>query len=200
LSAATVDRLVAYADLLSFWNRRLNLTGFKLDGPSPEAVDRLLIEPLLATRHVPTGDQVLFLCDVGSGGGSPAIPLVLGLGSSPNLTMVEARSRKSTFLREAIRHLQLTGEVVTSRFGDFAASATYRYRYDVVTLRAVRPEGDLWPSTAGVLKPLGRLLWFHNEQQRGPVDESALEFGPPLRLEESLASRLTIATKWPIRV
>ena len=46
------------------------------------------------------------MMDVGSGGGSPAIPLKLAVPRL-SLTMVEAKARKSAFLREAIRHLGL---------------------------------------------------------------------------------------------
>ena len=46
------------------------------------------------------------MLDIGSGGGSPAIPLVLTL-SRLRLVMVESKTRKSVFLREAIRALEL---------------------------------------------------------------------------------------------
>ena len=41
--------------------------------------------------------------DVGSGGGSPAIPLKLAVPRLA-LTMVEVKARKSAFLREAVRN------------------------------------------------------------------------------------------------
>ena len=34
--------------LLSTWNQKINLTGLNLEEPTPEALDRLLIEPLVA--------------------------------------------------------------------------------------------------------------------------------------------------------
>ena len=42
--------------------------------------------------------------DIGSGGGSPAIPFKLAVPRL-GLTMVEAKARKSAFLREAVRQL-----------------------------------------------------------------------------------------------
>ena len=54
--------------------------------------------------------------DIGSGGGSPAIPLTL---AAPRLhmRMVESKTRKAVFLREVIRTLGLgRAEVDTSRF------------------------------------------------------------------------------------
>ena len=105
-----VGSLTSYYELLSRWNRKINLTA--LDNPD-EAIDRLLLEPVVAARHLRAPD--LRLMDIGSGGGSPAIPMKLaapGIG----LTMVEVKARKSAFLREAIRHLALAG--TTSRRAD----------------------------------------------------------------------------------
>ena len=77
--------------------------------------------------------------DVGSGGGSPAIPFKL---ASPRLklTMVEAKARKSAFLREAIRHLG-SGETRRSKppgMRSFSPGPSCTKRIDVVSIRAVR--------------------------------------------------------------
>ena len=55
------------------WNRKINLTA--LTDPD-EAIDRLLLEPLVAARYLPVPGEPS-LMDIGSGGGSPAIPLKL---------------------------------------------------------------------------------------------------------------------------
>ena len=96
------DSLTAYYELLARWNRKINLTSLdNLD----EAIDRLILEPIAASRYLPASAKLLM--DVGSGGGSPAIPFKLAVPRL-RLTMVEAKARKSAFLREAIRHLGLT--------------------------------------------------------------------------------------------
>ena len=89
-------RLVVYYQVLSHWNRKINLTA--LSDPD-EAVDRLLLEPIAAATHLP---HHAALVDLGSGGGSPAIPLALATNAA-NLVMVESRVRKAAFLREALR-------------------------------------------------------------------------------------------------
>ena len=104
LATDLAAQLEAYYRLLSAWNRKINLTGLNLSDLPPEAIDRLLIEPLVAARHVPAGATRML--DVGSGGGSPAIPLALAVPGM-RLLMVESKTRKSVFLREAIRTLGL---------------------------------------------------------------------------------------------
>ena len=64
-------RLVAYFDLLTRWNAKINLTALT---DTDAAIDRLLLEPLAAAPSLPSQ---LDLLDLGSGGGSPAIPLAL---------------------------------------------------------------------------------------------------------------------------
>ena len=101
VSVELAERLGAYVELLSRWNKRMNLTA--LD-ERDEAIDRLLIEPLVAVKYLPARSAAVL--DIGSGGGSPAIPMKLA-ASGIALRMVEAKTRKAAFLREAIRQLNL---------------------------------------------------------------------------------------------
>ena len=125
-------QLEIYYRLLSAWNSKINLTGLNLSDYGPESLDRLLIEPLVAAAHV--RPAVRSLLDIGSGGGSPAIPLALAL-SDISLLMVEAKTRKSVFLREALRALGLSrGDVVTARFEELLtkprATRSARFPHD----------------------------------------------------------------------
>ncbi len=64
---------------------------------------------------------VPLLIDLGSGGGSPAIPLKIARPEFA-LAMVESKGRKSAFLRDVIRQLSLSrAEVVTDRFENLVA-------------------------------------------------------------------------------
>lgn len=158
MPAATGDALRAYLELLGRWNQRINLTAFELDPPSDDAIDRLLVEPLMAARRLLPGDRLVI--DVGSGGGSPAIPLKL---SVPVLRMVlvEAKVRKSAFLREAIRQLSLEHVEVENRpFEELLSRSDLHEAADVVTIRAVRADTRLWTGGQAFLKPGGRVFWF----------------------------------------
>ena len=190
------DSLTAYYELLTRWNRKINLTS--IDGPD-EAVDRLLLEPLVASRFVPASANSLM--DIGSGGGSPAIPLKLALRRL-RLTMVEVKARKSAFLREAIRHLSLEDTAVeTARYEELLVRPELHEAHDAVSLRAVRTEARMLTSLQAFLAPGGVMLLFRGPS--GPAAPSALV--PPLEwnathdLVESLQSRLTILSKRRIR-
>ena len=151
-------QLEIYYRLLSTWNKKINLTGLSLSDYSPESLDRLLIEPLVAAAHV--RPAVRSLLDIGSGGGSPAIPLALAL-SDVSLLMVEAKTRKSVFLREALRALGLSrGEVVTARFEELLTKPPLHEAHDLLTIRAVRIESRVLMSLQAFVRPGGEIFLF----------------------------------------
>src|SRR5689334_14169229 len=106
-------QLLDYYDLLLRWNTKINLTA--LTDPD-EGIDRLLLEPVAAAASLSTTSG---LVDLGSGGGSPAIPLALAL-KAPRLLMVESKGKKAAFLREAARRAGLTAAVEAARFEELA--------------------------------------------------------------------------------
>lgn len=186
-------RLTAYYELLSKWNRKINLTA--LENPD-EAIDRLLLEPIAAARQIPSSAPMR-LMDVGSGGGSPAIPLKLAVPALA-LTMVEVKTRKSAFLREAIRHLELRAATVeTSRYEELLARPELHEAFDLVSTRAVRLEIASLVTLQAFLKPGGQFLLFRGPS--GPevptVIVPPLEWKATVPLIEALQSRLTILTK-----
>ena len=191
LPDALAEQLSCYYELLSRWNRKMNLTA--LDRPD-EAIDRLLLEPIIAARHLPAA--VASLMDIGSGGGSPGIPLKLA-APVVSLTMVEAKARKSAFLREAVRTLRLDRTTVeTARYEELLAKPELHEAFDALSLRAVRVEVRTLFTLQAFVKRGGLLLLF-----RGPSGPDVPDIVPPLRwvttvpLLETLQSRVTVLQK-----
>jgi len=196
LESPLVDKLEVYFQLLTKWNAKINLTAFRLTPEgSDEAIDRLLIEPVAAARYIP--DNARSLLDAGSGGGSPAIPLKL---ASPNvsLRMVEVKTRKAVFLREAVRALGLRDAAVeTSRFEELLPRPELHEALDLVSIRAVRIETRTLNTLQAFLKPGGKLMLFRGSSK------SDLEDSPPPPLSwmatyplvDSLHSKLVVLSK-----
>lgn len=170
--------LCDYFGLLAKWNAKINLTSLPLDPLSDEAIDRLLVEPVVAAKHIRQSDRLAI--DLGSGGGSPGFPLKI---SAPwiRLVLVEAKARKCAFLREVARQLPLVDvEVAHGRFEDLLTRPDLHESADLVSVRAVRADQNLWSSVQAFLKPGGRVLWFTSANSpQTPVL-------PPLGVEESL--------------
>jgi 16S rRNA (guanine527-N7)-methyltransferase len=154
-----LDPLEAYFRLLAQWNEKINLTALPLDAPTDETFDRLLVEPLAASKQIATHTPSVWF-DLGSGGGSPAIPLKIARPAL-RLTMIESKERKSAFLREAIRALGLAdASVETGRFEVAAEKPEFAAAADLLTVRAVKADEELFASAEKLLKNGGRLLMF----------------------------------------
>jgi 16S rRNA (guanine527-N7)-methyltransferase len=195
LSPDLAQSLEHYFALLAKWNARINLTSFRLEpGGDDEAIDRLLIEPVIAAGHLPV--NATHAIDIGSGGGSPAIPLTL---ATPRLhmRMVESKTRKAVFLREALRELSLgRAEVETSRYEQLLARPELHETTDLLTIRAVRVEPRTLMTLQAFVRPGGHLFLF-----RGPAGDLADALTPPLTwvatfpLVDALRSRLVVLRK-----
>ena len=156
-----LSRLAAYFDLLQRWNEKINLTAL---GDTDEAVDRLLMEPLAAATFLPSAVRLI---DIGSGGGSPAIPLAIALNVS-FLTMIESRGRKAAFLREALRTLDMPGTVESERAELLGSSPTFAGTARVISVRAVRMTPQLSLAAASFLGGNGILALFSKHAERIP--------------------------------
>ena len=188
-------RLETYYRLLTSWNSKINLTGLELSDPSPEAIDRLLIEPLVAAKHAPPGTSRMI--DIGSGGGSPAIPFALAL-PGVHLRMVESKVRKSVFLKEAARALgMLDCEVTTARFEELLARPDLHERHDLLTIRAVRVEPRVLMTLQAFVKPGGQLFLFRGAGSTAPTESITPPLGwrATFPLLESSRSRLVVLEK-----
>ena len=155
------SQLVAYYEVLGHWNRTINLTA--LSNPS-EAVDRLLLEPLAAASEVPHHEALI---DLGSGGGSPAIPLAVGTRAR-RLVMVESRARKAAFLREALRELGIAGSVENSRFADLAVRHEFGEAFGLLSVRAIRVDEAVFAASVSLLRLDGIVALFGTMEAAGP--------------------------------
>ena len=161
LAAEPMRRVTGYLELLAKWNRSINLTAFDLDKPTDDAIDRLIVEPLVASQAAAAADQLAV--DLGSGGGSPGIPLSIARPSM-SFRLVESIVKKVSFLRQVTRELGLSNVVVEhGRFQDLATRSDLAVSVDLVTLRAVRADSELWSTVDALLAPQGSVFWFGAE-------------------------------------
>ena len=191
LPATLANNLESYFRVLAAWNEKINLAGMDLSDPTPEALDRLLVEPLLAARRVRRGAKRMI--DIGSGGGSPAIPLVLAIPDL-KLSLVEAKTRKSVFLREVIRVLQLGGaQVEVTRYEALLTRQEFREAYDLLTVRAVRLAPSILMDLQTFLRPAGQMFLFRSVTAEAlPTQMPSLTFVAAQFLTDSRSQLLVL--------
>jgi 16S rRNA (guanine527-N7)-methyltransferase len=180
-SPSEIHQLADYLCLLAKWNDKINLTGLPVAEATNSAIDRLLVEPMVASRLVLPTDELLV--DLGSGGGSPGFPLKIG-APHLRLALVESRERKCAFLREVARALGLTGvEVANTRFETLKGRPDLAGQVDLVSFRAVKADDSLWTTTDGLLREGGRAFWFGGPEL--PAGEGPRELSLGLTLASS---------------
>jgi len=125
---AQIAAVVAYADLLLEWTRKINLTAARsrADLLAEHFPDSFALASVLVEGR---------LIDVGSGGGLPAIPLAI-LRPGLRVTLVEPVAKKAAFLRTAVREGSLGARVVVeNRRAEVMAPGAGSF--DAATARAV---------------------------------------------------------------
>jgi 16S rRNA G527 N7-methylase RsmG len=83
--------------------------------------------------------------------------------------MIESKSRKAAFLREAVRVVGLkNASVVNERFEDVAQTVGHTNAASFVTVRAVKADATLFETAAQLLADGGRLLLFRPAHDPSP--------------------------------
>lgn len=164
LSAAQLNYISMYIDLLLRWNARINLTSVR----QPEAiVTRHFGESLFAARHLfPEPGSPASLIDIGSGAGFPGVPIKLWTPQL-HLTLIESNHKKVAFLRQLARTITLTDiDIVPGRAEAYSGPPA-----DVVTLRAVERFSSALPTAARLVAPGGRLALLIGQAQIAQATE-----------------------------
>ena len=124
VSRETLDRLTAYVDLLSQWNRRINLVSANTMG---DLWRRHILDCAQLYKMLPRRTQSIV--DLGAGAGLPG--LILAAMGAPGVHLIESDMRKAAFLREAARIMDVAPVIHAERIEKTAA-----FPADVVVARA----------------------------------------------------------------
>lgn len=164
VSRETIQALEHFAALVLKWTPRINLISAASAG---EIWDRHIVDSVQIYRHAP---QVIEKwLDIGSGGGFPGIvAAILGQQYHPKARffLIESDQRKATFLRSAIRELDLNATVAAGRIESLPSCNA-----DVISARALGALPTLLPLIARHITPAGLAL-LHKGRQA--ADEIAL--------------------------
>jgi 16S rRNA (guanine527-N7)-methyltransferase len=155
-SAQAVELLLDYVELLARWNAAYNLTGVR----DPLAMVTSHLLDSLAVAHLVRGER---LADIGSGAGLPGIPLAI---VCPQLavTLIDANGKKTRFLREAVRSLQLTRVRIEAQRVE-----NVRGEYDTVTARAFASLAEMVKVAGHLLAPDGILLALKGQLHKDEI-------------------------------
>lgn len=165
VSRETTERLEHLADLVRKWTPRINLV-------SKNSLDAIW------QRHILDSAQVFALApkgvkhwvDLGSGGGFPGLvvaTLAKDLVQESAFTLIESDQRKAVFLRTAIRELDLSAKVITTRI-----ETTSPQSADVVSARALSDLATLLSYFQRHAGPLATGLFMKGRTWKKEVEDA----------------------------
>jgi len=137
-----------YLALLIKWQR-----SHRLIGSSDEMwiVEHLFLDSLLFLRLLPSTARTL--ADIGSGAGMPGVPIRI-VRSDAEVTLIESRRRRASFLSAVVRELALARmHIVADRIEDRLSDL--EGRFDGVVMRCAGDIDELMPVAARLLAPRG---------------------------------------------
>jgi 16S rRNA (guanine527-N7)-methyltransferase len=140
-----LETLLDYIELLARWNGSYNLTAVR----EPHAMVTNHLLDSLAVAHLVRGRRV---ADIGSGAGLPGIPLAI-VAPQLDVTLIDSNGKKTRFLREAARALQLGNVRIEAQRVE-----AVRGEFDTVTARAFAALADMVRLAGHLLAADGILL------------------------------------------
>jgi len=153
---SALETLLDYVELLARWNGTYNLTAVR----EPQAMVTSHLLDSLAVAHLVRGER---LADVGSGAGLPGIPLAI-VAPELQVTLIDSNGKKSRFLREAARALQLGNVRIEAQRVE-----ALRGEFDTVTARAFAALADLVQLAGHLLADDGILLALKGQLHKDEI-------------------------------
>jgi len=146
------EKLSIYLRELEHWKSKVNLTSLQ----GEELVQRLVTEPAYIGRQLQMSGT---LVDVGSGNGSPGIPLYAICGLK-NVHLVEARTRRAAFLRH-VASLIDPGKLIVhkARVEELGPGIS---NVDWFSMQAVHPSTALLAALSRWSSATTRVVWITN--------------------------------------
>jgi 16S rRNA (guanine527-N7)-methyltransferase len=141
---------------------------------SPEAIRAELVDDALSARRL-IGDVLpARTVDVGSGNGSPGIPLAIAYDAP--VTLLEAVGRKGRFLAFVCEQLSIPATVVSER-SELHARGIGRDAYDLALARALAPPAVAVELCLPLVQPGGRVVLWTGALDPAPLDPVAGQIG-----------------------
>jgi len=169
-----LDRIERLAAMLALWGRKINLTAHPED---PDEIVFHVFDSIIPVSIAVSAkilrlsarlDRQRRFLDIGSGAGFPG--LVIAAAINAQMTLVEARRKRATFLTEAAVEMGLRNvRVQCAR----AESLEFSDGFDLVTARAVGNPAGIFEIAGRALHPGGVLMLYAGAEQKFDDDSAA---------------------------
>lgn len=165
LNEKQLQQFKKYFELLTFWNKKFNLTAITEE---KEVYEKHFFDSLTICFNRKLTNETI--CDIGSGAGFPSIPLKIVF---PNLkiTAIDSTEKKVNFINMVCKELGLKDIVaICARAENFAKENIEKF--DIVTARAVAQLNILMELAAKMIKINGLLIAYKGANAKTEILQS----------------------------
>ena len=167
LDDTAILRFDKYAELLVWWNERINLTAIT---EPKEIVDKHFVDSLAFLKYIPV-EKESTLIDVGTGAGFPGLALLI---ANPELkvSLLDSTKKKLNVIENILSELDLSATTIHMRAEDAGKSAEYREKFDYATARAVTNLRDLSEYCLPFVKKNGHFVSLKGAGAKEELDDA----------------------------
>ena len=144
-------RFQDYLSLLTLENEKTNLVSRET---SASDLKRLIAESLVPFEKLELETVNRYL-DIGTGGGLPAIPIILALNPAQSL-LIERRNKKASALRRISLELKIKPSIIEQTFEDI----DFDKSFDLITVRLVRLSGPILKKISEILSHSAVFIYY----------------------------------------
>jgi 16S rRNA (guanine527-N7)-methyltransferase len=183
LSDFQLEQFWNFLILLKKWNQAINLTALRSDR---EIIIKHFLDSLTPLPYISEDARVM---DLGSGAGFPGLPIKI-CRPDQSVTLVEASSKKVSFLKEVLRQLNLKSiQIVQGYLGEDPLPELNSDQFDVITTRAVGKLKELLAVMSRYLSTGGQVMLMkggHGLKEvmdlEGEIGQKGFRIEPPIHL------------------
>jgi len=136
LNKEQINKFSRYLELLVQWNQKINLTSLKTP---QKIIIKHFLDSISCIKIISkyTNIEGISVIDMGTGAGFPGVPIKI-VCPSINLSLLEARKKKTVFLEKIIEEMNFQQvEILNGRAEAIGKCPDYREKYDIALSRAV---------------------------------------------------------------
>lgn len=179
----TYEKLLIYFALVQKWNPKINIVSdTTLDAKT--FWNRHALDSMQLVEHL-SPNQVV--CDIGSGGGFPA--LVLAAAGYTNIHCIESDVRKCEFIREAARQMGV-GVTIHNNRSEALTIDVLKSTIDVITARACATLSDLFKLSFHLVSPQTKYVILKGKNAENEIEKALHDWQFDVALTPSVTEEL----------
>ena len=161
VSRETLDKFIAYADMLEKWQKSINLVSNKT---LADKWRRHFYDSAQLISHIQNTEKPIKILDLGSGAGFPG--LVLSILDAGEVHLVEGVGKKCAFMKQVIQKNGLNAVVHNERIEQMDA-----FKVDLITSRACADLSKLLDLTLPFMSHETECLFLKGEKYNQEIND-----------------------------